>query len=101
MNSEDITTIDELTEFMTAEAALWGRNESEQKTVNGHGIRQQWEDRDKFPYPIFYLAYSNVLVTDDTFEFSPELPPVGKRVQFDLKAMWFDEEGNVTKRPAK
>ena len=93
MNSEDITTVDELAEFMTAEAALWGRDDSEQKTVNGDGIRQQWEDRDKFPYPIFYLKYSDV-VEEDT-------ATGGKRVQFDLKSMWFTEEGNVTDRPER
>ena len=91
MNSEDITTIDHLAEFMTAEAALWGRGESEQKTVNGAGIRLQWEDRNKFPYPIFYLKYSDI-VEEETDTGRP-------RVKFDLKAMWFDAEGNVTKKP--
>jgi len=93
MNSEDITTIDELTEFMTAEAALWGRDDSEQKTVNGAGIRQQWADRDKFPYPVFYLRYD----TETTK--TAELPDGVHRAIFNLKAMWFDEEGNVTKKP--
>jgi len=95
MNSEDITTIDELTEFMTAEAALWGRDESEQKTVNGDGIRAQWADRDKFPYPVFYLMYKPGFADADESD-----PDDGrKRVQFDLKAMWFNEDGFVTKGP--
>lgn len=88
MNIEDVKTIEELAEFMEAEAALWGRADSEQKFVNGAGIRQQWHERINFPMAIFYMISQ-----------SDETSPTG--TAFNMKSMYFDEEGNKTARPKR
>jgi hypothetical protein len=62
MNIEDVTNIDELIEFMTAEAALWGRTESDQSIVNGAGIagqRSKAEAAGKFPAQLYFMAVTD------------------------------------------
>jgi uncharacterized protein YfaP (DUF2135 family) len=91
-----ISNIKELITFMDAEAAEWGREESDQLTVNGAGITRQWEDRAEFPYPVFYLQYDTDV---EPIESPDGQPGSRKRVIFDIKSLWFDEDGNVTDRP--
>ena len=98
MNEEDITTVTELAEFMTAEAALYGREDSEQATANGKGIMQQWEARDQDPYMIFYLLGREA--TEDETANNPFPRADGApTVIFEMKSMWFTDDGNVTDRP--
>lgn len=89
MNETDITTVEELAEFMEAEAALTGRHDSEQLSVNGAGIRKQWHERINFPYLVYYMVGGEV-----------EPHPDGtKRVNYEIKSIWFDIDGNKTDRP--
>ena len=84
-----ITNINELISFMDDEAAQWGREDATQITVNGKGIRKQWDDLTEYPSPVYYLKYNAEPVE------SPH------RARFDLTSMWFTEEGNVTDRPKR
>ena len=81
MNIEDVTTVEELAEFMEAEAALTGRHDEEQPYVNGRGIRKQWHERINFPFPLFFM--------------------VANGNEHNLKSMWFDIDGNRTERPQR
>ena len=91
MKSEDIKHIDELIEFMDAEAEKWGRQASPQVTVTGKGIKEQWELAKEFPHAVFYMEGVDDGICEDTG---------GKRINFFMKKMWFTKEGNVTERPA-
>jgi len=79
-----ITNVNDLVEFMEAESIAWARDENDTKTDSGTGagIKRQWENRDTFPCPIYYLA--------------------GKEIASDpieVNIAWFDEDGNVTDKP--
>ena len=98
MNETDITTIEELAEFMEAEAALSKRHDSEQLYVNGEGIRRQWHERINFPFAIFYLVGREADENDIANDPFPRPDGVPK-VIFEIKSMWFDIDGNKTDRP--
>lgn len=99
MNIEDITTIEELADFMTAEAALWGRSGSDQKFVHGAGMREQWHERINFPYAVFYMLGREA--TEDEITDNPFTTQSGRHVIFNMEAMYFDEDGNRTERPKR
>lgn len=68
---------------MDEEATREGREDYEQATVHGRGIKHQWQiaqEENRWPTMLFFLVRG-----DNTFE---------------MKARWFDENGNVTERPA-
>ena len=95
MTEEDITTVEELAEFMTAQAILWRREDSELKAVNGAGIRKQWHERINFPYSILYVVGKEGEAGDSPFQMADDRP----HVNFEMKSMWFTEDGDVTERP--
>ncbi len=102
MNIKDVTTIDELTEFMNAEAALWGRAESENAVTNGPGIQQQWNAQlaanKDFPCMILYMvgkALSANEIAENPFPLADDSP----HVVFEITSMWFDDAGDKTDRP--
>ena len=99
MNIEDVKTIEELAEFMDAEAALWGRTESEQKFVHGEGIRSQWHERINFPFAVFYMLGRDA--TKEEISDNPFPSENGRQIIFNLESMYFDEEGNKTEKPTK
>ena len=92
MNEEDIMTVKQLEEFMEAEAALWGRTDSEQVSVNGDGIRKQWHERINFPYSIMYMVGTK---TDGYHQDG------SMHINHNMKTMWFDIDGNKTDRPLR
>jgi len=76
--------VDDLVEFMDVEATRYGRGLllTESLTINGKGIREQFDTCEGWPNMIFYL--------------------VGKDAdnEFDMKAVWVTEDGTICDRPS-
>lgn len=96
MIKEEIKTVEELVEAMNVEAERWGRTEAENATVNGAGVKQQWQgiigrDEDEFPLPV------HALMEDPT----PVARPDGTMAEhhFQMYAFWFNFNGERVERP--
>lgn len=84
-----IKNIEELITLMDAEAKTWRREDSEQKTVNGPGIKRQWEEQTEFPCKIYYMTAAEHLLDDE------ETGEPGRRMAFNLKGTDFNEDGTA------
>jgi len=89
-----ITNVNDLVEFMEAESIAWARDENDTKTDSGTGagIKRQWENRDTFPCPIYYLAGKEIAS-------DPTKSDGERRIILEVNIAWFDEDGNVTDKP--
>ena len=92
INIDDVTKISELVKFMDEEAVRQGRTEHKSITTNGAGIKQQWDEKEKFPCAIFYLSQGANEV--ERLDGCPQ-------ISLEIKSMWFNESGERIERPAK